>query len=225
MKKKESEFIKRIKTVIPEDMQYSPIINNEKDKVKFIKRCEKIIRSSMEYRDYITFLKENIDMDRCAFFKNVSSEDTKRVKIEIHHEPFTLYDYVAVVVDKFQTEGFPLNDLSISDEVMELHYNNKVGLIPLSVTIHKAVHNSNKIVIPLNMVYGDYAGFLSSPEYESYVDDLYDKLESKINATKNLTEESFDALKKQFMYIEMDDVPAVEKQEIETVEADVKNVA
>jgi len=216
MKKKESEFIKRIKTVIPDDMEYNPIINTEKDKVKYIKRCEKIIRSSQEYRDYITFLRENIDMDRCAFFQNISSKDTKRVKIEIHHEPFTLYDYVAVIVDKYQSEGLQLNDLMIADEVMELHYNNQVGLIPLSKTIHEMIHNSNKIVIPLNMVYGDYASFLSSPDYESYVEDLYDKLESKINATKNLKKDDFDALTKQFTYIEMTDVPPVEKQETET---------
>ena len=221
MKKGESEFIKRIKTVIPEDMYYEPIINTEKDRVKFIKRCEKIIRSSTEYRDYITFLKDHVDMDKCAFFQNVSCGDTKRIKIEIHHEPFTLYDYVAVVVDKFQSEGLPLNDLMISDEVMELHYNNKVGLIPLSKTIHEIVHDSTKIVIPLNMVYGDYAGFLSSSEYEPYVEDLYDKLEVKLNATKNLTKDSFDALMKEFTYIEMENIPAVEKQ----VTGETTNVA
>ena len=215
MKKSDSEFIKRIKTVIPEDMEYTPMINNEKDKSKFIKRCEKIIRATQEYKDYINFLKEHVDMNRCAFFQNVSMEDTKRVKIEIHHEPFTLYDYVAVVVDRFQSEGLPLNDLLIADEIMELHYNNKVGLIPLSKTIHEVIHNSNKIVIPLNMVYGDYAGFLASPEYSScqYIDDLYDKLEVKLDVTKNLTKESFDALMKEFTYIEMKDVSAVEKQE------------
>ena len=134
MKKSNSEFIKRLKTVIPEDMEYVVVINNDKDKSKFIKRCETIIRSSNEYKDYIAFLKEHVDMNRCAFFQNISTEDTRRVKIEIHHEPFTLYDYVEVVVDKFIAEGYPLNDLSIADEVMELHYNNKVGLIPLSKT-------------------------------------------------------------------------------------------
>lgn len=221
MKKSNSEFIKRIKTVIPEDMEYITIINNDKDKSKYIKRCENIIRASTEYRDYIAFLKEHVDMNRCAFFQNVSSEDTKRVKIEIHHEPFTLYDYVEVIVNKYISEGLPLNDLRISDEVMELHYNNQVGLIPLSKTIHEVIHNSTKIVIPLNMVYGDYASFLSSPEYESYVEELYDKLESKINATKNLTKESFDALMKEFTYIEMKDVKAVEKQEIKTEKANV----
>ena len=124
---------------------------------------------------------------------------------------------MAVVVDKFQAEGLPLNDLCIADEVMELHYNNKVGLIPLSKTIHQMIHNSNKLVIPLNMVYGDYASFLSSSEYESYVEDLYDKLETKINMTKNLTAESFDALTKEFTYIDMEDVPAVEKQDTKSL--------
>lgn len=212
MKKGNSEFIKRIKTVIPEDMEYNVILSNAKDKDKFIKRCEKVIRSSNEYKDYITFLKEHIDMNKCAFFQNVTSQDSKRIKIEIHHEPFTLYDYVQVVVDKIQAEGLPLNDLTIADEVMELHYENKVGLIPLSKTIHEVIHNSNKLFIPLNMVYGDYASFLASSEYDSYVEDLYDKLETKMNQTKNLTKESFDALMKEFTYIEMQDVPAIEKQ-------------
>ena len=219
MKKSNSEFIKRIKTVIPEDMEYVTIINNDKDKSKYIKRCETIIRSSNEYKDYISFLKEHVDMNRCAFFQNIGSNETRKIKIEIHHEPFTLYDYVEVVVDKCISEGLPLNDLMIADEVMELHYNNQVGLIPLSKTIHEIIHNSTKLVIPLNMVYGDYTSFLSSPEYESYVDDLYDKLESKINATKNLTKESFDALMKEFTYIEMKDVKPVEKQAVEKVNA------
>ena len=45
---KESSFIRTIKTVIPEEMEYSVFINTDKDKVKFIKRCEKVIRSFMK---------------------------------------------------------------------------------------------------------------------------------------------------------------------------------
>ena len=209
---KDSSFIRTIQTVIPEEMEYSVFINSDKDKVKFIKRCEKVIRSSNEYRDYVAFLKENIDMDKCAFWKNVSSENSKRVKIEIHHEPFTLFDIVSVVVERFLDQGYPLNDLLIADEVMELHYANMVGLIPLSKTIHQIVHNSTKIRIPLNMVYGDYTSFLTSEKYEPYVDELFEKLEIKINETKNLTESNFDDLRKEFTYLEMKNVPAVNKQ-------------
>ena len=39
MKKTNSEFMKRITTVIPEDMEYNTIINTDKDRVKYIKRC------------------------------------------------------------------------------------------------------------------------------------------------------------------------------------------
>ena len=41
---------------------------------------------------------------------------------------------------------------------------------------------------------------------------MLDKLETKINHTKNLKEEDFDALKQQFTYIEMEGVEAAEKQ-------------
>lgn len=211
-----NNFIKRMEILIPEEMEYNVILNTDKDKVKFIKRCEKVIRSSMEYRDYISYLKEHVDMDSCAFFNMISSKDNKRTRIEIHHEPFTLYDYVEVVVNRFLGEGLPLNDLMIADEVMELHYNNLVGLIPLSKTIHEVVHNSTKIFIPLNMVYGDYSSFLDSDKYAPYLDELYDKLESKINQTKNLTKESFDVLMKQFTYIDLKGVEPVQKQVLES---------
>ena len=205
-------LIKYLKTYIPQEMEYTVILNNDKDRVKFIKRCEKVIRSSMEYKDYIAYLRDYVDMDSCAFFNMISSKDNKKAKIEIHHEPFTLYDYVSVVVDRFIGEGLPLNDLLIADEVMELHYNNMVGLIPLSKTIHEAVHNSNKIFIPLSMVYGNYKAFLENEKYLPYIDELLDKLETKINQTKNLKEEDFDALKQQFTYIEMEGVETAEKQ-------------
>lgn len=215
-KKEENGFIKHIKTEIPNDMEYSVNFRNEKDKVKFIKRTERIIRASLEYRDYIAFLKEHVNMNRCAFFQNVCSSEGKKIKIEIHHEPFTLYDYVEVVVNKFVDEGRDLNDLLIADEVMKLHYDNLVGLIPLSKTIHQMVHNSTKVTIPLNMVYGNYAEFLKSEEYGPYTDALLDKLEEKIEKTKNLSEKDFENLKKQFTYLDIKDAKPVEKQEVKT---------
>ena len=214
MKSNTSDFIRHMKIAMPAQMEYSVYLNTDKDKDKFIKRCERIIRSSTEYRDYISFLKEHVDMDRCAFLNAVSAADSKRVKIEIHHEPFTLYDITAVVVERFMDSDMELNELMIADEVMELHYNNEVGLIPLSKTIHEVVHNSTKLVIPLNMVYGQYTNFLKDPKYEPYVEDLYSKLEKKIDATKNLTKESFDAITKEFTYLDIKDAKEVKKMSV-----------
>ena len=195
--------IRIMKYNMPEDMEYSVILNTEKDKEKYIKRIEKVIRSSMEYKDYIQYLRDYVDMSHCAFFNNVENSQGTRVRIEIHHEPLTLFDIVKTVLHKYIEEGIPLNDLYIADEVMDLHYRNLVGLIPLSKSMHQIVHNSNEIVIPLNLVYGDYKEFLN--EYNDYLDEaILDKIEMKINETKNIKREMLDKLTPSYVYVDVE---------------------
>lgn len=218
-------YIKKKYIHAPEPMEYIVNIETAKLKNKYIKRVEKIIRSSQEYRDYIQFLKEHLDLNKCIFFQNVTSEKGTgkrgRVSIELHHEPFTLYDYVSVVVARFEEEGLPLNDLLIADEVLELHYANQVGLVPLSKTMHQVIHNSDKLLIPLNMVYGNYSEFLD--KYDQYItgdlEELYNKLERKLDMTKKLTPESFDAIRKEFEYLDVDGFEKVGKMETASAQA------
>lgn len=213
MAKVKSEFVKNLKLTAPASMEYYVPLTNDKDKHKFIQRVEKVVRSSLEYRDYINFLKEHVGLDSCVFFQNVESGKKSRISVELHHEPFTLYDIVSTVLTKYIDEGLPINDLNIADEVMELHYTNKVGLVPVSKTAHQIVHNSTKLIVPLNMVYGQYSQFLD--EYEPYVDDsLYEKLEKKMDMTNNLTPESFEAIKKEFTYLEVDGYDDIEKMDL-----------
>lgn len=222
MAKKNSEFIRNLKLSSPQSMEYYVPLNNPKDRDKFIKRVEKIIRSSNEYRDYMHFLKEHIGLDKCIFFQNVTNggeNKRSRISIEIHHEPFTLYDIVNVVLNRYQDEGLPIDDLLIADEVMELHYSNKVGLVPLSKSAHEIIHsqNSSKLIVPLNMCYGAYSQFLE--EYEPYIEEeLYDKLERKMKMTSELTPESFDAITKQFTYLEVEGVDDLQKMEVKSKE-------
>ena len=201
--------------IAPEDMEYTVLLNTERDKEKFIRRVEKVVRSSMEYRDYIAFLKEYVDMSHCAFFTGVENGNGSRVRIEIHHEPLTLFDIVKVVVDKHIKEGIPLNDLFIADEVMKIHYENKVGLVPLSKSVHQIVHNSSDIVIPLNLVYGDYRAFLE--EYDEYIEDdaLLDKLERKVNETKHIQQSMIDKLNPSYVYVEVEGFNLPQKMNIE----------
>lgn len=212
MAKKKSEFIRNLKISKPESMEYQVNLITEKDKIKFIKTTERLIRSSMEYRDYISFLKENIGLDSCLFFQKITAgSKSKKVKIELHHEPLTLFDIVNIVLTKYQEEGLEIDALDISDEVMDIHYRNLVGLVPLSKTAHEMVHNSTKLFVPINMCYGNYSEFLK--EYDSYIsDEIYDKIERKINQTSALTPDSFDALCKEFTYIEVDGFDELEKQ-------------
>ncbi len=198
----------------PEEMEYTVTLNTEKEKTKFIKRTESIIRSSLEYRDYIAFLKDYVDMNHCAFFSRVENSQGNRVRIEIHHEPLTLFDIVQTVLNKHLDEGIPINDLFIADEVLDLHYKNQVGLIPLSKSIHQIVHNSNELTIPLNLVYGNYKQFVE--DYNDYLDDaVVEKLQRKIDEAKAIKLEKIEkVLTPTYVYVNVDGYELPKKMEV-----------
>lgn len=210
---------KEKRTKIPkiEAFEYQVRIDSVKSRDKVVKRIERAVRSSLENRDFLFFLKENMDFSKCAFFQNIDSKISK-ARIEIHHEPFTLYDICDIVLQKWMDEGYPINELLIADEVAELHYANKVGLIPLSLTIHQMIHpkkytTEQKIFIPTYMVSGNYKAFVK--EYGEYMDDaIYERFKKKIDRSKEFTEESFQALIKEFEYLEIEGVEDLEKMEI-----------
>jgi hypothetical protein len=174
----------------------------------------------MEYKDYISFLKEYVGLDRCAFFNNVVHDKTsanKHISIEIHHDPLTLYDIVEIVLCKYEAEGLEIDEFDIADEVMELHYNNMIGLIPLSKTAHQLAHNSNKAPIPLTLIYGRYAEFLRI--YEAYVpEEIYDKIERRAEETENMTEDTFEAIRQDFEYVKVNGYEPISKMEINNVD-------
>ena len=148
--------------------RFKPKYQTTKDRDKYIKTVEQTIRKSFEYRTYIQFLKQNLDMGRCIVLKNIKASSAgKHYSIEIHHEPFTLYDIVGTILNKRDQLGQPVDALSIADEVMGLHYEGKIGLIPLSKTMHELVH-SGRIFIPLQYIYQDYVAF--AKEYEPYME-------------------------------------------------------
>ena len=198
-----SKKIKNDKYSKPDDMEYTVYLDTDRDKDKFIKRIERQIRSSNEYRDYILYLKDYVDMTKCAFFNNVENAEGTKVRIEIHHEPLTLYDIVKIVINRFIDECIPLNDLYIADEVMEIHYNNMVGLVPLSKSVHQIIHHGNDIIIPLSLVFGDYSSFIE--KYNDYLDDaIIDKIERKINEARLFNSSMVDKLTPEYVYVEID---------------------
>ena len=218
MSKKDKNYIKTTKLNAPAAFDYYIPMNTPKDRNAVIGRLKKAVRGSKEYKDYIAYLKEHVDMDQCIFFQNINGgKQTKhnKITIEIHHEPFCLEDYCQVILEKWIQEGKKLNVLLMADEIMELHYNNETGLVPLSKTIHEVIHNSNKVLFPVNMCYGNYAKFLE--DYADYIEaapvDLYDKLQRKLDMTKNLTPESFEAIKKEFTYLDVKGYDEIEKME------------
>lgn len=141
-------------------------IYDEKGFKKYIDDVEKCVRRSFEYKRFIKFIRENLDMDQCAFLDDVKMDKSFKVKIEQHHTPFTLYDIVIIVFNKRMFYQEDISIRQVAKEVMKLHYRLIVGLIPLSETTHKLVHNQY-LFIPVDKVLGEYNTFVD--EYKNFM--------------------------------------------------------
>lgn len=143
-------------------------LSNPKELFKFLKRVEKVCRSSYEYREFINFLRDYGDMNQCSFMKYITNAEDRGIKIEIHHEPITLFDIVKTVVNKKLSLGEYIDEEMVAKEVMWNHYKMHVGLIPLSETVHEMVHNQY-LFIPTQAVFGKWRQFIE--DYKPYVDE------------------------------------------------------
>lgn len=181
-------------------------LDNDKDRFKFITNIEKLCRQSLEYKTLIEYLKLNKGMNFCSFFHKVTKKNfgKTRISVEIHHEPFTLYDIVAIVLAKRQADELPLDMHEIAEEVMRLHYSGKVGLIPLSTTVHQLVH-SGKFFIPLQYLDDGYNKFYQ--EYYNYIkkmDGINEMMEAKMRLSAEYADNPdkfLSILKKKYIYV------------------------
>lgn len=141
-------------------------IYDEKDFKKYIAEIEKVCRSSFEYRNFVNYLRDYMDMNKCSFFQNISNKDTFKIKIELHHCPFTLYDIVMTIFNKRKFYNESLEVEMVAKEVMYIHYFCMVGIIPLAETVHELVHNQI-VFIPIDNVFGNYKEFIEV--YEQFI--------------------------------------------------------
>lgn len=178
-----------------------PLVST-RERGKFIMTIEGIIRKSPEYKDYIKFLKTHMDMARCTVLKGLSTENGRKYTIEIHHEPFSLFSITDTVIRKREALNEEINPYLIAEEVMGLHYDEKVGLIPLSKTMHELVE-SGKVYVPLQYIYQSYEKFYD--EYESWMDDkVKTAIEGKVALSLKSGDILSDVLDPEFVYINID---------------------
>lgn len=180
------------------------MLSSDKDKKQFIFHCEKLIRGSIEYRDYVKYLKENIDMTQCSFFSNLDTTKMKKIRLELHHALFSLFDITCIVVNKHLSEGKDLDYFDVAEEVMKIHYQGRVALVPLSVTVHKLVHEG-KIFIPVQSVYGKYLDFID--EYYDYMGEYIEMIKENIKISKEIQDQGYQdltILNKKYIYLEVD---------------------
>lgn len=155
---------------------------NEKEFKKYINDIERIVRNSREYKVYIQYLRNYMDMNTSLFSPNVSNAQSTKIRIEIHHTPFTLFDITMTVFNKRSRCGESLNVFLVAKEVAYLHYFLYVGLVPLSKTEHLLVHNQS-LLVPLDKVLGRYNEFI-----EMYRQDIPVDAMERFNVYEDMTD-------------------------------------
>lgn len=183
-------------------MDWDVLSGDEKEFTKYISSIEKDVRTSFEYRQYINFLRQYLDMNCCSFFSNVNNIDNTKIKIEIHHEPLSLYDICLIVYNKRCYYRESLEEEMVAKEVMYLHYKLLVGLIPLSETVHELVHNQY-LFVPTDRVLGHYKQFLDL--YHDFIlPEQFDILDRIENATNCYREEEYtNVLMRNYIYLDL----------------------
>lgn len=188
--------------ILPKQEYDRPVllIATDKDKAKYIKYIEKLVRSSYEYKEYIKYLTEICEMNFCSVFESISKENIKKLKIEIHHEPFTLYDIVNIVLRRFINKNRDINEYDIADEILQLHFRGMVGLIPVSYTVHQLIH-VGKIFIPLQYLDEGFMKFYEFYKREISESELEALLLKKLSLSKTFNFKSNSVLHKKYIYI------------------------
>ena len=154
---------------------------DQKDFKKYINDVKKTVRNSLEYRQYIQYLRNYMNLNEDSFFENVGNGENTKIKIEIHHTPYSLEDIVLTVFNKRVFYNEDLDVEEVAKEVMYIHYFLMVGLIPLSTTVHELVHN-NYIFIPTDKVVGNYKEF-----EETYQHWIPEEVKEKVKAREDQT--------------------------------------
>jgi len=164
----DQEIKKQVRVFVGNISEKEALIMFEDDiDKKLIAYLKKMCRGSYEYREYMNHFKDVLENTKCKVLGIDINEVP--ITIEIHHTPFSLETIVSVVTARmFDVQGVPIDPKDISEEVMRLHYEGKIGLIPLTSTIHEAVH-SNTIHVKPSDIYGNYQAFFE--EYEEYFDE------------------------------------------------------
>jgi hypothetical protein len=201
-----------IENNIVKESFYRETVLDGKEFTKLVRSSEKMIRQSSEYSSFIFHVKGEIGLSSCAIFGDIG--ESEEVSIELDHYPFTLFDICAAVMNKHIEEKIPFNTFVISDIVMKLHYDYKIGVVPLSKTIHELRH-AGKIFINLSQVYGRYLEF--AKEYEKYIDpeviaNLARLMEMSHNKTPFSSDENFLKVRIQDFYSSSLPAPTLTKE-------------
>jgi hypothetical protein len=179
-------------------------VNLEDIDNKNIKFIERQVRNSYEYRSYVKYLKDELDLTKCSLIPNLDAK-TLDITLEFHHFPFTLYDIADIVARKMIDESAEgsVSTLDVSNRIIEEHYKNNVGLVPLTSTLHEMAHNG-AVFIPMDKINGNYKQFMN--QYDGFISkDLKEKIQmaEMFNGTDNAKNHNAQKLRKRISEYEV----------------------
>lgn len=135
--------------------------SDDKEEIKFIKAVEKMVRFSPEYRLWVDYIVDTLGQNKCEFTGELKSETS----VEVHHHPICLYTYVKTLIDDKIRKHEAFCTYDIAREIIELHFQNKVGYVLMLGSLHEKYHNGF-MQIPIEFVSGDYKYLLTRYEVE-----------------------------------------------------------
>ena len=137
---------------------------NEAEYKKFIKNCEMNIRRSIEYKLWRNYIVDILHINSCVITGEVMGE----VSIDVHHHLPGLYMFTSAIINKKIEKEEEFCSFDICQEVIQLHFMNKVGYTTLLKSMHEKFHNGF-LTIPIESIKGDYNYFLEN--YSKYLDE------------------------------------------------------
>lgn len=129
----------------------------EKEYMRFVRNCERLLRGCQEFRLWKSYIRDVCGENACA----ITDETMDEVTIDIHHHIPSLFSLVSAVVNKKIEDEAEFCTFDICEEVLKLHYENRVGYIALLKSIHEKFHNGY-LTIPLNLIKGNYKYFMDN---------------------------------------------------------------
>jgi len=130
---------------------------SEKELDIFIKNVERMTRFSNEYKQWVSYIIDTLGHDTCA----LTEETITECKIEIHHHPITLYSLCKAVVFKYLQDSVKFCSFDVATNVIELHFKNKVGYVPLLSNLHEKYHKGF-LNLPIELIHGDFMHIIKS---------------------------------------------------------------
>lgn len=189
--------------------------DDEGEKIRFIKSVEKMVRRSPEYSLWRNYILDVLGQSTCE----ITNECITDCSIEVHHHPLGLYTIVETIVTDYINHQRQFSTFDIAKDVIELHFQNKVGYIVLISNMHEKFHNG-KLQLPIEFVRGDWNWI---PQHYSMEQEPYDKFLELANIHTSDVKETWRKGNYPGLLDEVQSTISISNNEPQTQELDLDN--